>query len=178
MKLNEYRTRAINHPDILNDPDTELFVMTKLEDGSGDMTLHKVVAVLFGGKQIIFTFQEGICPPELEGKEEMVVIEGKLEKKTVLPGSGARIERALILPTTDKPNPFLNRLDPALAKPTSKICPPNLEGKEEEPKAMAEDVTFADYEKWCKNPDSILFSFTANSPLSKQLSEFMENQGE
>lgn len=30
----------------------------------------------------------------------------------LLPGSVGRIEKAMTLPTTDKPNPFLYRLDP------------------------------------------------------------------
>ena len=42
------------------------------------------------------------------------------EGKMPLPGSRKRIEKALTLPTTGKPNPFLNRLDPALAKPPPK----------------------------------------------------------
>jgi len=47
--------------------------------------------------------------------------QGKLsDKKTagkmLLPGSD-RIEKALTFPTTGRPNPFLDRLDPALAKP-------------------------------------------------------------
>ncbi len=45
----------------------------------------------------------------------------KTASKMLLPGSRERIEKALTLPTnSSRPNPFLDRLDPALAKPPPK----------------------------------------------------------
>lgn len=37
-----------------------------------------------------------------------------------LPGSNGRIEKAMTFPTTDKPNPYLRRLDPRLEKPKTR----------------------------------------------------------
>ena len=60
-------------------------------------------------------------------KKEKTMAREKQTRQVNRPGKPSGQKKALTLPTTDKPSPFLDRLDPAPAKP-----PPDEPAKQPE----------------------------------------------